>query len=420
MARIKIKSRQNGKEQKLKLLEILCRKDIEMCRIITTHDGFVVLTINENSADCIFKKETKLDLSSHDFLPVLPPELRAKKSVIIPRVDDVVYEKNTVDIGEELIRHNSWIGEDDLEDVYKFPNSPTLKLTFTQTTLAKKCTEQGLKAFKISIPCHEIKLETYIPIKCCMKCYALEDHFSNECPKSKDFKVCSECSREGHVWHQCTATNKQCLNCSGSHSTLAMKCVKRKEIIKEKRTQDNERQKMTYSNIIQSTTLPKLPTYNLPQISKEELLKINICVAHAQIKNQEKPGSYTNELNKVLKANNLPDIIIPDEAEDNTEQMDDGANGLNTTENLEPIIQKIRISRHSSTGNLSVSQVATPAKKLEACELGLQFYTTKSKGWPSNFSTEDLINDIRSNKVKWKYTNNKYTEEQILRKTQKR
>ncbi len=242
MARIKIKSRQNGREQKLKLLEVLYRMDIEICRIITAHDGFVVLTINEHFADYIFKYETKHELSSHDFSPVIPPELNAKKSVIIPRVDDVVYEKNIVDSGEELIRQNSWIGEDKIEDVYKFPNSPTLKLTFTQTTLAKKCTEQGLKAFKTSIPCHEIKLETYIPIKCCMECYTLEDHLSNECPKRKDFKVCSECSREGHVWHQCNETNKQCLNCSGSHSTLAMKCVK-KEILKEKRTQDNERQK---------------------------------------------------------------------------------------------------------------------------------------------------------------------------------
>ncbi len=119
--------------------------------------------------------------------------------------------------------------------MFKFPNSPTIKLTFTQTTLAKKYTEQGLKSFKISGPCHEIKLEIYIPVKSCMKCYTLEDHFTSECPKSQDYKVCSEHSTKGHLWYQCKETNKQCLNCNGNHSTLVMKCLKRKKHHKRKK-----------------------------------------------------------------------------------------------------------------------------------------------------------------------------------------
>ncbi len=132
--------------------------------------------------------------------------------------------------------------------------------------------------------------------------------------------------------------------------------------------------KMTYSNITQATIPLKMPTYNLPQISKEELLKINICVVHAQIKNQEKPGSYPNELIKVLKANNISNIIISDESEDNTEQLEAGAVGLDATQKPEITTQKSIISRHSSSGNLSVSQEAAPVKKLEACDLGLQFF----------------------------------------------
>ena len=67
----------------------------------------------------------------------MPPELRARKSVIIPRVDDIIYEYNAVDIGDEIMRENTWIG-DQLENVFKFPNSPSIKITFGQTTLAKK------------------------------------------------------------------------------------------------------------------------------------------------------------------------------------------------------------------------------------------------------------------------------------------
>lgn len=39
--------------------------------------------------------------------------------MIIPRVDDLVYEKNVVDIGEEIIEDNDWINEDELENIYK-------------------------------------------------------------------------------------------------------------------------------------------------------------------------------------------------------------------------------------------------------------------------------------------------------------
>lgn len=42
----------------------------------------------------------------------------------------------------------------------------------------------------------------------------------------------------------------------------------------------------------------------LPTITKEELLKINICVAHPQNKNR-KATTYAYKLSRVLKVNNL-------------------------------------------------------------------------------------------------------------------
>ncbi len=281
------------KEKKLQLIETLCSRNIETNRIITTNDGFVVITVNEHHADSIFKAEARQEHITREFQPVMPPELNAKKRIIIPRVDDLIYEWSSADIEQELIRKNTWIGGE-LESVFKFPNSPTIKIIFTQTALATKCTEIGLKAFNISIPppTHEIKPETYIPIKSCMKCYTLEDHFTSECLKSKEYKVCSECSSEGHVWHQCKEEYKKCINCGEAHSTMAMKCNERKEILKEKRTQLNEGQKMSYADVSQVTLPPRMPSFKIPQITKE-VLKINICVAHAQAKNQENIQDHT-------------------------------------------------------------------------------------------------------------------------------
>ncbi len=242
MANIKIKCRPPNTDNKLKLLEILSSRDIEVTGFIAINDGFIALTLNEHHADCIFNTDTKTELERHGFNPIMPPQFKAKRSVILPRVDEIIYGKHTVDIGEELQKCNPWIGED-IVDIYKFPKSPTLKITFSQTALVLKCIEKGLKAFHISIPSHEIKQETYISIKCCLRCYALEDHVTSECPMPKEFKICSECSEVGHVWHQCQTVIKKCLNCKENHSTMAMKCSKRKEIIKGKRNEISNKKK---------------------------------------------------------------------------------------------------------------------------------------------------------------------------------
>ncbi len=189
----------------------------------------MALTLSEKHVDSIFNAETKEHLESLGFRAIMPPELKVKKRIIIPRIEYVIlYEQHIVDTGEELKKHNLWIGEDGIADIYKFPNTPTLKITFTETALAPKCLETGIKAFGISAPPNMIKQEIYIPVKCCMRCYSLEQHYTSECPKPKEYKICSECSEEGHVWHQCLNNIKKCLNCKGNHSSMAMKCQKRK------------------------------------------------------------------------------------------------------------------------------------------------------------------------------------------------
>ncbi len=172
---------------------------------------------------------------------------------------------------------------------------------------------------------------------------------------------------------------------------------------------------MTYTNITEFNLPPKMTMYNIPKITKEEVLKIYIGVAHAQVKNQERQGSYAVELNKVVRENNLPNITIPDES---PEQPLTGAVSLDSTQQVTPVQQQ-SLSRQSSLSNISVSSEPASTKKLDSKDLGLKFFTTKAIGWPHNFSTEELIQEVRSKKLKWTYTNKKYNEEQILRKTEK-
>ncbi|MPC43576.1 hypothetical protein E2C01_037225 [Portunus trituberculatus] len=101
---------------------------------------------------------------------------------------------------------------------------------------------------------------------------------------------------------------------------------------------------MTYSNITALNVPPNISSHNIPKITKEKLLKIHICVAHTQLKNQERPGTYAEELNTVLNVNNLPNIIIPD---DDAEQLVTGIMSYDTNQQLTPKEQQ-GLSRQSS------------------------------------------------------------------------
>ena len=157
-----------------------------------------------------------------------------------------------------------------------------------------------------------------------------------------------------------------------------MKCSIRKDIIKTKRALNNDRQKMTYASIAQASVTPQIPKPIWPQVTKEEILKINICVVHAQQKDQQKPGTYAKVLNKMLLENKLPSIIIPDD--DDTAQQPPAAAALipEVTPGTSKMAQDI--SRQSSSEDLSAKSKAKTGNKLNSQDLGLEFYTLKQRG----------------------------------------
>ncbi len=117
---------------------------------------------------------------------------------------------------------------------------------------------------------------------------------------------------------------------------MAMKCQKRNGNNKREKSQINEREKMNFATVSQiipsatSMTIPKVPI-----ATRAELLQIHAYVAHAQNQEQRKPGTYRYELSRVLKANNLPSIIIPDDKHEiisnNAQQQAASALTINVT-----------------------------------------------------------------------------------------
>ncbi len=88
MARVRIKNKStNSKEKKIKLLEILCSNHIHTTKVFDATECYVILPVSEEHAEKLFTKEIKSKLEESGFTPILPPQLRAKKSIIVTRVD---------------------------------------------------------------------------------------------------------------------------------------------------------------------------------------------------------------------------------------------------------------------------------------------------------------------------------------------
>lgn len=133
MGKIKIKIKNPTEENKIKLLRILSCNYIYATRILTTYERFTVLTNTDAELDKIVSKELTRELKKENFNPVTPPELKATRTVIPTRLDDYIYRQNETDIKEELTNHNHWINQEDITEIFKFPNSKTFKITFDQT-----------------------------------------------------------------------------------------------------------------------------------------------------------------------------------------------------------------------------------------------------------------------------------------------
>ncbi|MPC56148.1 hypothetical protein E2C01_050101 [Portunus trituberculatus] len=170
MARVKIKFKQpNEGPSKIKLLEILSSKCIYATTIIVIRDGYIVLTRNDEDTENILSKDVANQLRTKGYNHITPPEIKAKRTVIVSRLDSHIYQNDTEAIEREVSDNNDWITDEDIEEIYKFPNSNTIKITFAQTAHAKKAQEKGILLFSMSIPPHQIKEETYTQVITCMK-----------------------------------------------------------------------------------------------------------------------------------------------------------------------------------------------------------------------------------------------------------
>ena len=301
MGRIRIKHpRPKELGTRSQLLQLLAQT-VKVTRLIPTNDAVIVLTASDNDTDAVFQEDLLKTLSSKGFSAILPPELKAQRTVICLRLDDLVYQYDAPEIKNEAERVQTWAR---IQEVYKFPKSNTVKFTFQSSEMARKAREEGLRLFSISISPHQIKEEKYIELLSCNKCYAIESHSTKQCPCPQDYIICSECTSREHTFRECTATEKSCLHCGQAHSCKVMRCPARKKAMQEKEERLRQVKNNPPTTYAQATATPS------PDTSGLNLTGL-VCVLHAHMVNCADPGSFQTTLSESLALNGLPDVKLP-------------------------------------------------------------------------------------------------------------
>ncbi|KAF2346163.1 Reverse transcriptase domain [Trinorchestia longiramus] len=217
--------------------------DAPLIRLTDTRTGFYAVTDEANTMDKLTSNKAIEAFKKLNLKPIIPPDLRARRSVFIRQIDYYIGSKNPEEIKEEIQRIQPWLKVSEVIKIKHYTH--LLKIVTADTTIAQRILREGFKMFNTKITARQCEQETYTLILICYKCYTFESHPTHECRST--VQVCSECSSPDHLYTQCNNPIKKCINCNGAHRTLAASCPYRREVQKQKKI-DEEQKEVRESN----------------------------------------------------------------------------------------------------------------------------------------------------------------------------
>ena len=220
-------------------------------RCVKVHNGFKVFVANADQLSPFLSSEGRRKLAGAGFEPQLPPEMRARCTVVAKKVDRTVTEKPINSIRADVTARNSV----NVLEVYVPPESRIVKIRVQSPEEANKLLKDGIRIFNTSVPAYNIEPESYIQIDQCFKCCRL-GHLRNVCTNPQ---CCTRCGEEGHFFQGCTKPAK-CKNCGGAHTAVSGTCPEKKKILQKKR---KDLRNPTMSQSSASSSHPTNP-YPLP------------------------------------------------------------------------------------------------------------------------------------------------------------
>lgn len=318
--RVRIKSLAGGltTERKSKLRYTLFEHGVKFSRLIEDNEAYIVVCHSDDDVDLSISTEIINKLKKDNFEVVVPPPLRARKSIIIRRLDHEITAFGNDEIKAEIEDKNIWAKVD---EVVKMKNiAHMMKVRFRDIAMARKAIGSGLCLFGYHLSTSQIEQEEFYSITPCWRCYKY-DHNFRDCTVTE--VRCSECAESGHMFRDCkNRSQPKCLNCGGQHRTLAAACPIRKDIIKKKREESNKKKGQEVDKTYAAVTklhqaIPQMverKTKSVINLNKAKSFQVLVITIHAHLANMARPGSFGKTVRELLKLNNLPDVILPDDA----------------------------------------------------------------------------------------------------------
>ena len=317
MGKVKVRDRAPGPNRKMELWGVIYKLDIRVAKISEANGGYFMLADDE-TIEKINEKASEFRKSNYDILD--PPELKAKRTVVLTGVCEHIPQYNDQDIIEGVSRANPTLRA---TDVIRIPrNDSVLKLKLENVSMVSHCLRLGISLYSQHFSDYFVSQDFYAHIPQCMRCYSYE-HTSKNCDRPETYCICSICSEEGHRYNECSNARALCLSCRGNHATMAARCPTRKEksrnLAKEKRAQSVHRTPTnngpTYAAATASSALPS--NFN-PQPSAawtapplEQTAIINTALIYSNMRETAKPGVFQHTFNRIMEANGLPCGLNP-------------------------------------------------------------------------------------------------------------
>ena len=278
---------------------------------------FLVETGTAKETERLFSAEGKKILDELKLTPIVPPKIRAQRTVILKKVNEIISTYEEEEIKNEILQSRNQSEWMKIEKVTKFGTKSTLiKIEFSDVSMADRALRDGVVMFHLLHPSVYCEREFFHEILTCMRCYEVESHRSGHCPKGRDYKICSECSQEGHRFDKCpNKQQKKCLLCQqDGHNAISFKCPRRRAIVKQEYEKFKNPIKISYS---QATNPNKTPTTTTqtpigPQLTREDYGQMFMCMTNAHMHNLVNPGTYNKTLNEALLRNHLPSVQLED------------------------------------------------------------------------------------------------------------
>ena len=153
---------------------------------------FIMWCDSDKDVDNLISAPCLEALNSLSCVPQLPPEIRARRTVLLRYVHEQLQQNDDLTIIEELQRENHWFT---VTNIYKFSTSSTIKVTCATIAMASRTKDSRVVLFNFFVPQYNISMNQYINIIMCYKFYCLDDHYASNCPKTSDYKVSCICGK---------------------------------------------------------------------------------------------------------------------------------------------------------------------------------------------------------------------------------